>query len=51
MTAFQSLALVGIFLVAVGSLVAAREGHKLRHEVREANRLLTGLLTTMRDRL
>jgi hypothetical protein len=50
-TTFQSLALIGIFLIVASSLVAAWEVEKLRREVRQANGLLKSLLMTMRDRL
>jgi hypothetical protein len=50
-TTFQSLALVGIFLVVVGSLVVAWEVQKSGRELSKANALLRDLLTTMRDRL
>jgi hypothetical protein len=51
MTTFQSLALIGISLIVLSSLTAAWQVEKLRREVRQANELLKGLLTTMRDRL
>jgi hypothetical protein len=50
-TTFQSLALIGIFLVVLGALVVAWEVEKLRREVRKANGLPRKLLITMRDRL
>jgi hypothetical protein len=50
-TTYQSLALIGIFLIMTSSLVAAWEVEKLRREVRQANGLMKDLLTTMRDRL
>lgn len=51
MTAFQSLALVGILFVTLAVLIAAWRIEMLTYEVREANGLLRDLLKTMRDRL
>jgi hypothetical protein len=50
-TTFQSLALLGIFLIVCGSLAVAWEVAKSRRELRQANDLLRQLLMTMRDRL
>lgn len=50
-TNFQSCALIGIFLIVASTLAAARQIQGLRHEARQANNLLSFVLTTMRDRL
>lgn len=51
MSTFQTLALLGIFLVVLGSLALAWEMEKSTRELRKVNGLLKDLLTTMRDRL
>jgi hypothetical protein len=50
-TTYQSLALIGIFLIVASSLLVAWEVQKSRRELSKANTLLKDLLLTMRDRL
>ncbi|GAA4009797.1 hypothetical protein GCM10022280_03540 [Sphingomonas swuensis] len=48
---FQIFALAGIFLVLLSTSALALVTIVSTRELRHANTLLTGLLTTMRDRL
>jgi len=48
---FQAMVLVGMFLIATTSLIAARQTALARRELSSSRILLQSLLSTLRDRL